>query len=229
MKHLSARLLTALTALLAATAGLARADYMNWSYSSDSSVPGITVDAKAPSGGAAVQLTDYTKQAGASSIPVLAYVTSTSLTTPINFPQGSTYGLTLTITDNATHDSGTLTFTGTIAGALSATSSSLTNSFTSSTPPSLKLDGHIYTVSIPTTALADPTKPQQNILASVQVSDVTGGGTKVPTGGGPEGPSGGGPQGTPEPASLVLAGLGFSLFGAGRWLKGQRGRGLRSA
>jgi hypothetical protein len=51
-------------------------------------------------------------------------------------------------------------------------------------------------------ALAPPSSNQQNISATVSVSNT--------------GPGGGG-NGTPEPASLVLSGLGFSLFGVSSW------------
>ncbi len=212
MKSLSARLLTTAIALLAIAAGHARADYLNWSYTSTPSVPGVSVGAQSASGGATVQLTDYTNAAGGTSIPIIAYVTSTGLTTPIAFnPQTSTYALALKITDNATHDTGTLNFNGSIGGNLSATASSLLNMLTSASP-SLTLDGHIYTVNIPSVTLAPPTSPQQNILATVSISNVTGGGTGDPHG----------PSSTPEPTSLVLGGLGFSLFGIGGWWKRRR-------
>ena len=151
-------------------------------------------------------MTDFNNAAGATSIPVIAYVTSTALTVPIVFnPQATTYTLALKITDNATHDTGTLKFNGSIGGNLSATSSTLLNTLTSASP-SLTLDGHIYTVNIPSVTLAPPTSPQQNILATVSVRNVPIGASN-----------------TPEPTSLVLGGLGFSLFGIGGWWK-RRGR-----
>ena len=117
------------------------------------------------------------------------------MTSPITFnPSSSTYTLKLAITDNATHDTGTLTFTGSVGGTLSATTSTLTNTFVPS-PNKLTLDGHVYTVTIPPAALAPPTSPQKNILATVSVTNVSNGGGGTPP------PSGN----SPEPSSLILA------------------------
>ncbi len=177
---------------------------MNWSYTTTPSVPGIAVGASSPSGGATVSLTDFGSTAGGTSIPVIAYLTSSASTTPIVF-NAQTYTLTMHITDNGTHDTGALTFTGTINGSLSATTSTLVNSF--STPSPLSLDGHLYHVSIASVPLAPPTSPQQNILAAVSVTNVV---ATV------------NPISTPEPTSLVLGGLGFSLFGLGGCWKRRR-------
>ncbi|HEY7426762.1 MAG TPA: hypothetical protein VH682_21175 [Gemmataceae bacterium] len=229
MKRLSARNLTAGIVLLAAAASQARADYMNWTYSTDPSVPGIAVNAQSPSGGATVQLTDFTNGSAGAKIPIIAYTTNTSSTTPITFdPHTATYSLPLTFTDSTTHDSGTLTFSGSIGGTLSASQSTLVNTLSPSSS-SLTLDGHVYTVSIPSVTLGPPSSPQQNILANVTVSN---GPTNPPppppqpptNPGGNSGGSnpGGGVQGAPEPTSLVLGGLGWSLLGAGCWWKRSR-------
>lgn len=239
MKCLSARLWI-IPILLLAAGGQARADYLNWSYSSDPSVPGVTAGATSSAGGATVSLTDYTNHAGGASIPVIAYLTSSSLSTPITFsPSGSpptTYNMTLTLTDNATHDSKTLNFAGSIAGTLSATASTLVNTL-SPASESVTFDGHKYTVSIPSVSLAAPTSPQQNIMANVVVSNVNSGGAGGNTGNGggtgsqpgsgsgspPGGPGGsGGISGVPEPTTLVLGGLGFTLMGLGCWRKPRR-------
>jgi hypothetical protein len=213
MKPLSTRLGTTLLVLLA-TATTTQADYLNWTYTANTNVPGIAVNAKSPTGGATVSLTDFNNpQAGASKIPVIAYVTSTAATTPVSFGPSSdvppTYKLALTITDGKTHDSKTLNFTGSIAGSMTATTSSLVNTLNPVTSKALTLDGHTYTVTIPAVMLAAPTSPQQNIFAMVSVS---GSGVNPQTGGG------GGVQGAPEPTSLLLAGLGLSLLGLrDRW------------
>lgn len=178
----------------------AKADYMDWSYTSTSSVPGLSVAALSPTGGASMSLTGFNNGSAGTSIPVIAYITSTSLANPIAFdPATAKYTLGITFTDNTTHDSGTLTFTGSVGGTLSATTSTLSNSFAPS-QNSLMLDGHVYTVTMPSVALVPPTSPQQSILAAVRVSDVTGGGTPPP-------PS----ANTPEPGGIVLAGLGITV------------------
>jgi hypothetical protein len=223
MKRLSAFFGTALLVLLAAAASSAQADYLNWTYTSNPNVPGIAVNSTSPTGGATVTLTDFNNaQAGAAKIPVIAYVTSTAATTPITFGPSvnspATYKLALTITDGTTHDSGTLNFTGSIAGSLTATTSSLVNTLTPVTSKSLTLDGHTYTVSIPSVALSAPTSPQQDIFATVTVSNATTGGGNPGgnPGGGHPGP---GVQGAPEPGCLLLACLGCSCLGAGCWWK----------
>ncbi|HTU17319.1 MAG TPA: hypothetical protein VMG10_04595 [Gemmataceae bacterium] len=216
MKRLSAPFGIALIVLLAAAASQARADYLNWTYTSTPSVVGVTVGAGSPSGGATVSLTNFNNAAGATSIPVIAYVTSTSVAAPgVSFNGSSSYNLALTITDGTTHDSGTLNFTGTITGSLSATSSSLVNTLTPVTTNSLTLDGHTYTVSIPNADLLSPNSPQTNIMATVSVSDASQGGNPSPQGGSTPPPV----QSAPEPTSLVLGSLGFSCFGFGCWWK----------
>jgi hypothetical protein len=180
-------------------AGQSRADYMNWSYSTSAVPPGFSVTG-ANNGSGSVQLTPFTNVAGASSIAALAY--QTAATTPVTFSAQSTaFTLSMTITDNATHDSGSLSFTGSISGTLSPTSSTLVETF-AVTQKSLTLDGHIYTVTLPSSvALAPPTSPQHNIMATVSVSNS------------------GGVQGVPEPTSLMLGGLGVCLMGLGGWWK----------
>ncbi|HWG41456.1 MAG TPA: hypothetical protein VN688_01630 [Gemmataceae bacterium] len=201
MNRLSSLPLAALVVSLAAAVGSARADYLNWSYGTSTVPPGFSATG-AGGGGGSVQLTPFANGAGGTSIPILAFVTSAG--TPVTFNAAtSTYTLTMTITDKATNDSGSLTFHGAIGGSLSPTSASLTNTFTD-TQQSLTLDGHVYTVTLPPSlSLADPTKPQQSLTATVSVTN---------------GPI----SGVPEPASLVLGGLGFSLLGVGGWWK--RGR-----
>ena len=201
MKSLSARLLATWIALLAVAASHSRADFLNWTYSSSASPPVVSVGANSPGGGGSVQLTGFTSAAGALSIPVVAYTTSAG--TGVSFTGSLPYTLSLNITDSTTHDTGSLTFSGSIVGNLSPTSSTLTNTFTTASP--LTLDGHVYTVSIAPVNLAGPSSPQQNILATVSVSNAGGGGPH--------------PSNTPEPTSLVLSGLGFTFLGLGRWWK----------
>jgi len=211
MKHLSVLFGTALLVLLAAAASQVRAD-LSWTYTASPNVPGIAVNNSSPTGGASVSLVDYNKsQPGGASIPVIAYVTATSNTTPVIFGPSSdsptTFNLALKITDS-NGDSGTLNFTGSLAGALTATTSSVVASFAPVTSNSISFDGQTYTVSIAPQTLAPPTSPQQNIMASVSVTNGSG--------------SGGTSHGTPEPTSLLLGSLGFSCFGVGCWWKRRR-------
>jgi hypothetical protein len=208
-----------LIALALLCGNAARADYLNWTYTSNPNVPGISAGALSPNGGALVTLTNFSApQAGALSIPVIAYVTATSSTTSINFGPSanspSTYSLALTITDGTTHDSGTLNFTGSLAGPLTATTSGVVNRLTPVSSSALTLDGHKYTVSIPSVTLASPTSPQQNILASVSVSNATGPSVVVPQAVAVVPPSTTNtPTNTPEPGSIILACLGIAFLG----------------
>ncbi|MGH7170160.1 MAG: hypothetical protein ACRELF_08795 [Gemmataceae bacterium] len=221
MKRLSARFGTALLVLLAAFASPIRADYLNWTYTTNvtmsatnsTSVAGVSVGATDPNGGATVSLTNFAAAgAGATSIPVLVDVTSSSVTSAVDFGPGSnspsTYNLAMTITDGATRGSGTLNFTGSLVGPMTGTTSSVVASFTPVTSDALTLDGHTYTVTIPSVTLLAPNNPQQTINATVSVSDASTGSVGV-----------GVPTGVPEPASLLLGSLGFSCFGLGCWWK----------
>ncbi|HTU93853.1 MAG TPA: hypothetical protein VMF69_27480 [Gemmataceae bacterium] len=212
MKRLAALFGTALLVLPAAGAGLVRADYLNWNYTSTPNVPGVSVNTGS-GGGASVTLTDVA-QAGATSIPLIAYETQTSSTTPIDF-NNSTFNLALKITDG-NNASGTLNFTGSLNGSLTATTSSVVASFAPVTSNSITFDGHTYTFTIPSLSLVAPTSPQQDIMASVSVANASGGGSPPPP---PPPPH---TNGTPEPASLLLAGLGLSCLGVERWCKRRR-------
>jgi len=218
MKHLSALLV-----LMAVATCQIRADYLNWTYTATFQVPGITVNTPS-NGGGTVSLTDYgTPQPGGTSIAVQAYETTSAATTPVSF-NNLKYDLALKITDSATHDSGTLHFTGSLTGTMTATTSTIVDSFTPVKSNSLTLDGHTYTVKIPTVTLAPPTSPQANVMASVSVTNA------LPGVGAPPPPSLPPPHpltplpssGTPEPTSLLLSSLGFSCFGAGCWWKRRR-------
>ncbi len=205
--------LSALLVLMVVATCQIRADYLNWTYTATFQVPGITVNTPS-NGGGTVTLTDYASpQPGGTSIAVQAYETASSATTPISF-NNLKYDLALQITDSATHDSGTLHFTGSLTGTLTATTSTIVDSFTPVTSNSLTLDGHTFTVKMPTVTLAPPTSPQANIMASVSVTSPGGG-----TGGTPPPPPS---NGTPEPTSLLLGSLGISILGIGRWWKCRR-------
>jgi hypothetical protein len=107
---------------------------------------------------------------------------------------------------------------------LTATTSTVVDSFTPVTSNSLTLDGHTYTVKIPSVTLAPPTSPQENVMASVSVTNaLPGGGTPPPPPLPPPHPQTQPPSnGTPEPTSLLLGSLGFSFFGAGCWWRRRR-------
>ncbi|HEY7328671.1 MAG TPA: hypothetical protein VH592_13590 [Gemmataceae bacterium] len=211
MNRFAAMFGTALLALSAATTGQVRADFLNWTYTSTPNVPGVSVSS-GPSGGASVTLTDVSG-AGANSIPVIDAITTTASSTPIDF-NNATFNLALKLTDDS-NASGTLNFTGSLNGSLTASTSNVVASFAPVTSNSISFDGHTYTVTIPSLLLDPPNNPQQSILASIAVTDTPSGGDTPP----PPPPHS---NGTPEPTSLLLAGLGLSCFGAERWWKRRR-------
>jgi hypothetical protein len=226
MKRMSAFLWTTAVASLA-VASQARADFMNWSYSTVSSPPVIT------SGTGSVQLTGVTNGTAGSSIPLLGIQDSSAATTTAPDVFKSNFNVALKVTDNQTHDSGTLSLAGTLTGSLNANGSNLVASFAG--PSSLTLDGHQYTVSVPSLQVASPNTPQQTLVASLHVSGATtGGGTTPPPGPPPvvvppPVPAVSTPPAasTPEPTGLVLGSLGLSLLGMARgWQRLRRSAAL---
>jgi len=196
MKSLSARLLTVAMGVLALAASPARADYMNWEYSTAANPPVVA------SGTGTIQMTGITNGASAASIALLGLQNSSAATAGSPDVYNAPYSLALTVTDNATNDSRTLTLSGLLKGDLTATTSTVTNTLTG--PNSVTFDNHTYTLTIPPLTLTHPGLPQQTLNATISVTNATGGPT------------------VPEPASLVLSAMGFSFLGLGRWCKRQR-------
>jgi hypothetical protein len=117
-----------------------------------------------------------------------------------------TYGLTLHLTDNASKASGDLSFTGVLNGTLGG-KFDLTNNFQNPTQ-SLNLGGNQYTV---TAGLFVPPLPGAPGSVGANVT-LTPGPSLVSE--------------VPEPASLLLAGLGLSALGVGNWWRRRRGQAL---
>jgi hypothetical protein len=111
------------------------------------------------------------------------------------------YGLDVSLRDGASGATGTLSFTGRFDGGFDKSFIQLNNTFTGLTTQSLTLGANIYTVTVgPYTSPGLPgTGAQGRIQADVTVQ--------------PQG----GPPASPEPSSLVLAGLGLSSLGLGIW------------
>jgi hypothetical protein len=211
---------------LALPAG-ARADYMNWSYHWALS-DGPTF----PSGFSNIAFALHPgANTGASTIPVGNFSSNSVATSPDSF--NANYALTLTITDNATHDHGNLTFHGLLSGSVGSSSSNATNVF-SDPNQNLTLDGHVYHVSVDsTTGVAGPADGIAAIGANVSVTNLSGSGSGSGSGSSSNSNSGSGlgdgltstTQGSrdpgvpraPEPSTLLLAGLGLTLCGVPCW------------
>ncbi|HZY84719.1 MAG TPA: PEP-CTERM sorting domain-containing protein [Gemmataceae bacterium] len=207
-------------ALLLLTPGASRADfYSNWSFSWNfNPVPPnaagfIPADAGVAPGGSATGGAQFAATSGASGGPVIPVATvsttSAATTTPDSF-QGTPFAFGVTITDNASNASGTLTFDGALHGGLTATSSSAVATFSldPASPSSLVLSGHTYQVAVdPSLALGAPNQLPKLLNATVAVDASNtggGGGTPPPV------------QTVPEPSSFALAGIAAAFALAGR-------------
>jgi hypothetical protein len=198
-----------------AIGGSARADYMNWSYhwalsDGPTFASGFSNIAFALHPGGST---------GASTIPVGNFSSNSVATSPDAFH--ATYGLALTITDNATHDSGKLTFHGLLSGTLTANGSSATNVF-SDPSQNLTLDGRIYHVGLDSvTGVTGPADGIASIDANVSVTPPSGSVSNSNTGSAQTTSSqqANSPSAAtaPEPSTLLLAGLGLTLCGVPCW------------
>jgi hypothetical protein len=186
----------------------ARADSVDWSYSwspGSSAVPSTT-------GSGFVLLSGQAQTSVSGDSDVVAANVRTVGTTASTFSNAA-YSLTITLKDDASNKTGSLTFMGAFNGTLSGNSAKITNMFTGLTTQSITLGGNQYTVTM--TSYVAPGGPNAfnsgAIGASVSVSNL-----------GIGEPQGGPPSQAPEPASLLLAGLGgAALLG---WRVRRRGK-----
>jgi hypothetical protein len=208
----------ALAASLAAAllwASPAHASFVDWSYNWGRSP--IAVSANAPGTGG-ISLTDETGQDASGSSDVVATnlrtFSSATRAKPDTFTN-KTYTLTLSLKDDASGKSATLTFGGVFNGTLTAVNSNITNKFTGTTSQTVTLGGNSYSVVLGSYAPPGPPSAINagSITAHVFVNEPIG-----PSGGGGSGGGGSGPTGPPggslpEPSTLVLSCLGLSCLG----------------
>jgi len=205
MRFVRKRLVAAAIALCLFTAGQARADLPQWQYDWTSSVSEIPSDVP---GQAKILLSNEPGGTATGNSFIVATniktVSSSDPSTPGTFT-ATPYSLTLAILDKASGKVGGLNFSGQFDGTVSSGSAIIMNTFTSPETQSKQIGDHVYTVKIG--PFAPPGPPSANIsgsisaLASVTVADA------------------------PEPSTLMLSGLGLSLFGAW-WWKRNRARSL---
>jgi len=127
----------------------ARAELIQWNYSWSSSP--TQVYANGPGSG----YISLTGSNGLKSAAGSSYLVATNLqahsTASVANPDvftNTTYTLNLYLQDQASGQSGTLTFTGEFNGTLTAESSNIANTFVGATTQSLTLGNHLYTVTI---------------------------------------------------------------------------------
>jgi hypothetical protein len=200
-------LLSSLSALLLFGAAQARADYLyHWSITPNSGV--ITSAGNTGSVTVTVAPDPVTPVSGdtsflAATIGVTHSPNPTSATDSYNL----TYQLQMTVTDTSTNKtSNPITFDASLNGTVTASTSNLTNTFVD---PSqyVTVSGQKYTVTLTPTLIASvpllSNAPAAEINASVTVGTAT-------------------VASTPEPSTLVLAGVASSLFGFTRLWRARR-------
>jgi hypothetical protein len=217
MKRLLTAPAAAIAVMLALGAGGAKAaaippSSVAWNYNFSPGAPAITADGNSSAG---VTFTNEpTKVAVGSSDLVasnLRVFSSATSAAPDVLTSGGAYSLNLqlSLNDNGTPITKTLTFTGKLSGTLSAESVNLVNKFGPHKKQSVDLGQYHFTVELIAATMPGP--PDQtnagSIAAHVTVSAGSGGG------GDPQ------PAQLPEPSTMLLSSLGLSFLGGAAWRK----------
>ncbi len=189
------------TLLLLALAPRAGAAFIPWKYNWSRDPAVIYSDTSKQT---YITLTDEKLSNAAGSSDIVATNIKTYSNANPDHPKSFThkdYTLTLFLLDVQSGKSGTMAFTGFLDGSVSSASSEFENTFTNPTTQTLDLGGHQYKVTI--NSFTPPGPPDAansgaiSAHATVRVSDI---------------------QKSPEPSTLLLAGLGsFSLMGYRVW------------
>jgi hypothetical protein len=203
MKRFLILLLFAASALLAA-GNPARAEPVSWSYAWSSSPGEVSSDDGSLGAvtflpGSGGPLSDSVNSGNgilAASLVASAPASGTATFTS----QG--YGLTMHLTDNASHTTGDLTFAGALSGNL-GDAGSLTNAFSGPTAKTITLGGNDYTVAI---GLYVPPVAGSPGRIGANVTVVGSGVSSPPP-----------VNSVPEPGTLLLAAFGGSAVGLRAW------------
>jgi hypothetical protein len=200
-------------ACLALASTNARADLVSWSYNWTPSVPVVLADNFGGGGKITLSNEPSGSVTGDSDIVAtnLKSVSTANPNTPDTFTN-KTYSLFLTLTDSASHQSATLTFTGKFNGSISSASANVTNTALGATTQSTVLGGNSYTVTI--NSYVPPPPPGASNTGSIGATALVTVGEVTKT---------------PEPSTMVMAGLGLSFIGLVGWRKRRQGQDLAVA
>ncbi len=206
MSSRSIRLPAAVVVLWLSAAVVARAGYLDWSYTWERDPFAVSSNAGGQGGIASLKLPTLPAGGGPGASPVapMIIVAGTNALgtaqSPADAFHNAAYTVTLTVTDDQTNVSHPFVFQGLLNGSMTTSLVHLASSFGGGDQQSFVISGRQYTVTLgfaaqdaPSTAFAG------EITASVQVGDPTH------------------TASTPEPASLVLAGLAFPALGLTAW------------
>jgi hypothetical protein len=190
------------------TAGPVRADLMpSFSYSWDQSPATIAADG---SGTGSISLSVGSGTATAPSTIVAANlsVISSALSPSMDTYTNKAYKLTLTLTDSTSGQTGTFVFNGALTGTASTTSSNFTNAYVGPTKVTEHLGDFNYTVQIlpPVVPPITGGVTQGGISAQVTAAEFSGGPV----------------SNSPEPSTLLLAGLSLPIAAGWRRLRVRR-------
>lgn len=230
MKHLSGPFVTASLVLFVFGATHARADMIGWSYSWSRTPLSVAADG-AGTGGINLTVNPGGPIVGTSDIVAV------NLSSFSSAPAGTTdvftnkpYTLTLALTDTASKQTGIFSFGGTLSGTLSPTLAQISNAFDGPTTQQKVLGHNLYTVSL--NPFAPPGLPTSTTLggisAHVTVTPEAGTSPGVDTSQSDPGTTTPAVHNSPEPSTLVLAGLTVPVLGAARWWR-RRSLALRLA
>ena len=185
----------------------ARADLIQWGFNWTATPAAVTA------GGGKITLSNeaYHTAAGDSNIvaTALRVVSSATAGAPDTFGPGQGhYSLRLDLKDLATNSSGFLLFFGQMQGNFSGTSANVTNTFTGPTTQSIGLGDTYFTVTLSYfTPPGPPTATNYGSIGAFVHVQSAGQLTQ-----------------TPEPSSMVLAGIGLGLAGLLGWRRRRRQR-----